>query len=477
MKPGFRTFPAALTVALAGLLLSTTAARAEVKPVVDHNDNDQATPAFKFKRVPAPSKVDAATKGKFTIVAGERDENGADVEALTDGKLPTERDEPGANFFLNAGTEGGRLLLDLRTGIDVKQVNTYSWHADTRGPQVYTLYAADGKAHDFDAAKAAKEKDPEKHGWRKVATVDTRPKDGDPGGQYGVSLAEKDGTIGTYRYLLFDIQRTENDDPFGNTFYSEIDVIDANAPAGAAQAAGAGATTRAVAGEGGKYEITIDTTNAPDLTEWANQTLLPVCVKWYPIIVEMLPSDGFEAPKKFSISFREDMNNPAATGGTRIMCSTKWMRQNLKGEAVGAVVHEMVHVVQQYPGFFRRARGGGNAGAAGAAGGAAPATAPAARNPGWLVEGIPDYVRWFKYEPQTHGADIRNPARAKYDASYRVSANFLNYVTDHYDKDLVKKLNAAMRQGKYSEDLWKEYTGKTAPELAEEWKKSLEGGK
>ena len=41
----------------------------------------------------------------------------------------------------------------------------------------------------------------------------------------------------------------------------------------------------------------------------------------------------------------------------------------------------------------------------------------------------------------------------------------------------MKKLNAAMRQGKYSEDLWKEYTGKTAPELAEEWKKSLEGGK
>ena len=186
-------------------------------------------------------------------------------------------------------------------------------------------------------------------------------------------------------------------------------------------------------------------------------------MKWYPIIVDMLPSDGFEAPKKFSISFRDDMSNPAATGGTRVMCSTKWMKQNLKGEAVGAVVHEMVHVVQQYGAARRR-----NPAAAGN---------PATRNPGWLTEGIPDYIRWFKYEPQTHGADIRNPARAKYDASYRVSANFLNFVTDHYDKDLVKKLNAAMRQGKYSEDLWKEYTGKTAPELAEEWKQSLEKGK
>jgi hypothetical protein len=25
--------------------------------------------------------------------------------------------------------------------------------------------------------------------------------------------------------------------------------------------------------------------------------------------------------------------------------------------------------------------------------------------PGWLVEGIPDYIRWFQYEPQSHGAD------------------------------------------------------------------------
>lgn len=36
------------------------------------------------------------------------------------------------------------------------------------------------------------------------------------------------------------------------------------------------------------------------------------------------------------------------------------------------------------------------------------------------------------------------------------------------------KFNTAMRQGKYSDDLWKEYTGKTADELGEEWKKSLE---
>jgi len=91
-----------------------------------------------------------------------------------------------------------------------------------------------------------------------------------------------------------------------------------------------------------------------------------------------------------------------------------------------------------------------------------------------LTEGIPDYLRWFKYEPQTHGAEIRNVARAKYDASYRVTGNFLNWVTEKYDKESVKKLNAAARQGKYTEEIWKTATGKTVQELGEEWKKGIE---
>ena len=35
-------------------------------------------------------------------------------------------------------------------------------------------------------------------------------------------------------------------------------------------------------------------------------------------------------------------------------------------------------------------------------------------------------------------------------------------------------MNAAMRQGKYSEDLWKQSAGKTADELGEEWKANLD---
>src|SRR4051812_3150796 len=43
----------------------------------------------------------------------------------------------------------------------------------------------------------------------------------------------------------------------------------------------------------GKYQFTIDTSETPDLTEWADTKLAPVVKEWYPKLVEMLPSEGF----------------------------------------------------------------------------------------------------------------------------------------------------------------------------------------
>ena len=214
-------------VCVAALLtiLPALLARAEVKATVEYHDNSQATAEFKFKTIPSPAKDDAAAKAKISIVEGEKDSNGADTEALNDGNLPSEEDQPEKNFFFNAGTEGGRLAIDLGSAINIKQVNTYSWHPNTRGPQVYKLYASDGSDKDFKAAPK-KGTDPAKAGWKLIATVDTKPKSGEGGGQYGVSIADTAGAIGKYRYLLFDMSRTEAEDEFGNTFYSEIDVIE-----------------------------------------------------------------------------------------------------------------------------------------------------------------------------------------------------------------------------------------------------------
>lgn len=429
---------------------SSSVARAEIKVIIDRNDNAEASAAFKFKHVPPPSSNDAATDAQVSIIDGHRDKNSAELSKLTDGKAPDDSDQPSENVFFDEQTDGGRILFDLGSAIAIKQINTYSWHAADRGPQVYAVYGADGRAKNFDA-RPKSGIDPEKSGWKKIATIDTRPKDQlDAGGQYGVGISASDGAIGSFRYLLFDIHSTEDADDFGNTFFSEIDVIsiDAKPPTSAS----AQQQRIAIAG---KF-VTIDVTQAPDLQDWARDRLLPVCEEWYPKIVRMLPSEGYRDAKEFTVEFRAKVNRgiPAYATGGRIVCNAEWFRKNLNGEARGAVVHEMVHVVQDY-------------------GRAASRNPNASKNPGWMVEGVADYVRWYLYEPESHGADIRDPAKAKYDASYRVTANFLNWVTQTYDKDLVAKMNAAMREGKYNDELWKQFTGKTVEALGEEWKAGL----
>lgn len=206
-------------------LLLAAAALFATKITVDHNSGAAATRAFHFEHIASPSKTDAATGAKLTLVAGTIDRGGADLGALTDGATPIVEDEPGGNLFFNSDTWGGRFRLDLGSIIDVAAINTYSWHSDTRAPQLYYVYASDGSAPAFNPAPGTKT-DPTTCGWTLIAFVDTRPKSGDPGGQYAVSLTDPAaGSLGRYRYLLFDAFETESEDAWGNTFYSEIDVI------------------------------------------------------------------------------------------------------------------------------------------------------------------------------------------------------------------------------------------------------------
>jgi hypothetical protein len=199
--------------------------QAQIKVTVDHNTGAAATPAFKFEHVSSPTRDNAASKAKVWLIVGEKDGNSADVTALNDGILPSEVDQPAANFYFDAGTDGGRFLFDLGSAMTIAWVNSYSWHPGSRGPQVYNLFVSDGSDPNFNPKPDA-HTDPSKCGWKLVATVDTRPEKGDGGGQYGVSIADASGSIGKLRYLLFDSIPTETEDTFGNTFFSEINIVE-----------------------------------------------------------------------------------------------------------------------------------------------------------------------------------------------------------------------------------------------------------
>jgi hypothetical protein len=430
----------------AALLTATGAAFADVRTVTEYQSDGIAS--FKLGGIPAPARKDAASAAKFSLLDGTPDANGGTLDKLHDGTAAREADDPERNFFFAAGTAGGRLLIDLERTTEIRQINTYSWHPTTRGPQVYRVFGSDGSAPQFNARPNRNAET--NSGWTSIAAVDTRNKGG---GQHAVSVSNSEGSLGKFRYLLFDIETTDREQPFGNTFYSEIDVVDMNA-APETPSADAPLTLRSADDH---CEIAIDTSEAPELREWAETRLGPVVSEWYPKLAAMLPSEGYEPPKQFSISIRP-MDGVAHASGTRISASSRWLSRELNGEAIGAIIHEIVHVLQLPNGGRRNSGGNGRA-------------------PGWLVEGIPDYIRFFLFEPQTHGADLtwlraRPNVALNYDARYRVTANFLNYVVEHHDpsKTLIARINAACRERRYSDDLWAEYTGKPLAELNEEWK-------
>lgn len=190
-------------------------------------------------------------------------------------------------------------------------------------------------------------------------------------------------------------------------------------------------------------EFVVNVDDAPEMKEWAEKAA-QACERAYPMINEELKTEGYKPPHLIRLTMKTSYNGVAMAGGTRITGSVKFFKAH--PDDVGAMVHETAHVVQNY-----RGRG----------------------NPSWLVEGVADYVRFFKYEPDKLGRI--DPNRARYNSSYRVTAAFLAYVTDKYDKALVIKLNKAMREGAYKEDLFKDLTGKTVQELGEEWRETLKG--
>jgi len=188
-------------------------------------------------------------------------------------------------------------------------------------------------------------------------------------------------------------------------------------------------------------EFVVDVSDAPEMKDWAEK-VARVCMRAYPMINEELKSEGYRPPQVVSITLKKGDRGVASASGSRITGSVSYFKAHPAD--VGAMVHETTHVVQRYRGRD---------------------------NPGWLVEGVSDYVRFFKFEPGKIGRI--NPDRAHYNSSYRVTAAFLAYVTDKYDKKLVLTLNKLMREGHYKEEVFKQLTGKTVQELDVEWRASL----
>ncbi len=128
----------------------------------------------------------------------------------------------------------------------------------------------------------------------------------------------------------------------------------------------------------------------------------------------------------------------AATSRATVRFNPDWFRKH--PEDIDVVTHEVMHIVQNYH---------------------------SGHIPGWLTEGIADYVR-YAYGINNKAAGWTLPdhnARQSYKNAYRITARFLVWVTARINKSVVKKLDAALRNGTYNKKIWKKLTGKNIAEL------------
>ncbi|MGC4002511.1 MAG: basic secretory protein-like protein [Pirellulales bacterium] len=197
-------------------------------------------------------------------------------------------------------------------------------------------------------------------------------------------------------------------------------------------------------------EVIVDVSETPEHQKWADEAAELVKV-WHPKLSDYLKSDGYTPPKKITLQFKKDMKGVAHTIGDRIVIAGDWITKH--PEDKGMVVHELTHAIQGY----RRAP----------------------RNAGWLVEGIADYTRFYLFEQsvlkpeELRRARYANPDRSKYTDSYRTTASFLNYLVENVDPQIVVKLNAQLRDGKYSEKSFEELAKKPLSEAEVDWKETL----
>jgi len=130
----------------------------------------------------------------------------------------------------------------------------------------------------------------------------------------------------------------------------------------------------------------------------------------------------------------------AATDNGRVVFSAAYMTKHPND--IDVVTHEVMHIVQGYG---------------------------ETNGPWWVTEGIADYVR-SEFGVANEAANWRLPAykaTQNFDNSYRTTTAFFTWIEKKVKKGFVKKMDGLMRDHKYTDNAWKELTGKTVQEL---WK-------
>lgn len=181
--------------------------------------------------------------------------------------------------------------------------------------------------------------------------------------------------------------------------------------------------------------VTVSTT-AGDLTNALNSAKADIQA-WYPKFADAMARPAYAVPSSIRIVTAKNTGYAAYALGTTITVDEGWLRAHLSDPApnlTGLFLHEMTHILQQYP-----------------------------AGPGWVAEGL---AVWATHTIFNDGNTPAPSAGANYTDGYDTSSYFIEWVTSKYNlPSLPRDLNIAAHAGTYSDAFFTTRTGKTAAQL------------
>jgi hypothetical protein len=183
------------------------------------------------------------------------------------------------------------------------------------------------------------------------------------------------------------------------------------------------------------YGQHLDSAQRKALEAWSG-LLARLADGWWRTITTRLASPGFTPADQITIDFDEIHipGAPALTHGSVIEVDARGLLARLRDpDALAMIAHEMVHVAQRYP-----------------------------HAPGWLVEGIADYMRYYVLIPDDPSRAFQAKGATWHDG-YQASAGFLDWAEQGHP-GTITRINAALRAGEDGEALLRETVGQPLPQ-------------